>query len=147
MIRPVFVLFLGVFPSCTSKEIKGEEQLVFDVYETQEWRLVKMTGSIPNSETTGDAMEWQETYIFRDDLTFSKTRVWGERTTTASGRFTVQENDVEIGMFLVFENNFELVGNCQLQNEEYLYFTEDKKTLLSGWWACDGPGLFYQRTN
>jgi hypothetical protein len=32
-----------------------------------------MSGSIPNSETTGAAMEWQEFYLFNTNGTFTKS--------------------------------------------------------------------------
>jgi arylsulfatase A-like enzyme len=37
------------------------------------WTLVSMSGSIPNSETTGAAMEWQEFYLFNTNGTFTKS--------------------------------------------------------------------------
>jgi hypothetical protein len=33
-----------------------------------------VSGSIPNSETTGTAMEWQEFYLFNTNGTFTKSR-------------------------------------------------------------------------
>jgi hypothetical protein len=32
-----------------------------------------MSGSIPNSETTGTTMEWQEFYLFNTNGTFTKS--------------------------------------------------------------------------
>jgi arylsulfatase A-like enzyme len=37
------------------------------------WTLVSMSGSIPNSETTGATMEWQEFYLFNTNGTFTKS--------------------------------------------------------------------------
>jgi hypothetical protein len=33
-----------------------------------------MSGSVPDSETTGSDMEWQESYRFFEDSNFIKTR-------------------------------------------------------------------------
>ena len=34
------------------------------------WKLIKMTNSMSNSETSGSEMEWQETYQLFSDGTF-----------------------------------------------------------------------------
>jgi len=115
------------------------------------WELVKMTGSVTDSETTGSDMEWQETYIINENETFAKTRVHGDSTITVSGTYTLteegllDESESDVIIYIEFSHNSDnkIIGNCYSnRTTEYLYITSSNK-LKSTWEACDGPGLEY----
>ncbi|MEE9431655.1 MAG: hypothetical protein V3V16_11475, partial [Melioribacteraceae bacterium] len=55
--------------------------------DSQKWNLIKMTGNFVGSATTGNDMEWQESYILNKDRTFLKTRVRNKKATKVSGNF------------------------------------------------------------
>jgi len=74
----IIVAFLFIFCSCT----KDTVETVTDDYHGK-WTLVKMSGSMFNSETVGTAMDWQEFYLFNNDGTFTKSRARNEVKTTA----------------------------------------------------------------
>ena len=111
----------------------------------QKWSLYKMTGSIQYSERTGDDMPYQEYYIFNSDNTFSKTRISDENEVSISGLYEIKMNNDGVAYLLNYPEESDLVGNCSSKKKEYLYFDDQGTTLLSSWWACDGPGLFYKQ--
>ncbi|SHF56066.1 hypothetical protein SAMN05444483_101594 [Salegentibacter echinorum] len=115
----------------------------------QEWKLVKMTGSFSGSETTGDDMGWQESYIFKSDSTFTKTRLRNGKKLTATGTFVIgteyKNTTAQKSLKLTFDKESSIIGSCSNEPLEYLYYKNDENLLLSNWWACDGPGLFYKK--
>ncbi|MCE2612341.1 hypothetical protein LVD13_05095 [Flavobacteriaceae bacterium D16] len=111
----------------------------------QKWKLVSMTGNFSGSVEEGEDMEWQETYILTSDQTFTKTRETAELTLTGTGTFQFFSENEAVGIVFTFNEDFEIIGNCTGDQIEYLYLDTDQKTLVASWWACDGPGLFYQR--
>jgi len=133
--------------SCT----KETDDVISNLEIAGKWELVKMTGSVTDSETTGSDMEWQETYIINEDETFAKTRVHGDSTITVSGTYTLteeglldeSESDVIIYIAFLHNSDSKIIGNCNSsRTTEYLYITSNNK-LKSTWEACDGPGLEY----
>jgi len=111
---------------------------------TQLWELVKMTGQIPNSETTGDDMEWQELYTLNADLTFIKQRDRDGVTTEASGTYQSIEVEGENLIEFNFETDSKIIGNC-LGNQTETLRLINSELLVGTWLACDGPGLEYKR--
>jgi hypothetical protein len=67
--RILFLILIGVLFSCNKNDDTDKETEEFG-----NWILVEMNGSIPNSETTGSDMEWQEIYSLNTDGTFQKSR-------------------------------------------------------------------------
>jgi len=143
-----FLLVLVTLFSCQKEEMtlspsqKEEGQL--DKLYPQTWQLVKMTGQLPNSVVTGAAMPWQEFYIFQADGTFTKIRRKGNQELEAKGTYSLQTLTNGPCYVLTYEQENELIGNCIVEPMEYLSL-QANNTLISGWWACDGPGLEYNR--
>ena len=79
--------------SCTKTDEFNIEQY------PQKWQLIKMTGQIPNSETTGTNMEWQEFYLLTSNATFIKSRERDGILTEESGNFSFE--DLSDGKYLV----------------------------------------------
>ncbi|MEK6478109.1 hypothetical protein WJR50_11260 [Catalinimonas sp. 4WD22] len=111
----------------------------------QKWKLVQMSGSIANvPPTTGSDMPWQEYYVLYTDSTFLKSRTVGGVEEQAGGTyaFVVLEDGEYLELSYASDN--ELIGNCSQEAKEFLYLENEDK-LIGTWWACDGPGLVYQR--
>ncbi|APG59892.1 hypothetical protein [Christiangramia salexigens] len=142
------ILFLSLIYLLTSCSDSKEEMIVQDLYSEsfpQTWKLVKMTGGSPNTESTGEDMSWQESYIFKADKSFIKTRFTEEKSLSGSGTWSKVEYDGgETGYLLEYHSSNPIIGSCT-EGQEYLAIDPDKPNLISSWWSCDGPGLFYER--
>ncbi len=153
MRKTILALFIVLgLSSCSKQSQEKEKALNLDLVLQelpQDWKLVKMSGMLVNSETTGNEMAWQESYSFSEDQGFIKTRTTNEgETLTAEGTFQIEENPETSEKFIVltYEEDNSIIGNCSREAVEYLYYDKEDKMLLSNWWACDGPGLFYEKT-
>lgn len=137
---PIMVILLL---SCSVEDYMEDD--ISLQYATQKWKLVRMTGSFMNSETTGDEMEWQEYYIFNPDGTFFKSSNREGTITEASGTFEVveYENDDADYLELVYKNGQELIGSCNGDATEVLVY-RSSIAISNTWNACDGPGLDYE---
>jgi hypothetical protein len=143
MIRlTIIVIFLSVFSSCT----KNTEENTTTADYHGKWTLVKMSGSMFNSVTTGTAMDWQEFYLFNNDGTFTKSRTRNTVKTTVSGTYTAKNNSEGLYLELTYPKDSELIGSCYGNLKEELYFP-DSETLSSTWRNCDGPGLDYEKVD
>lgn len=138
----LIITFLTVFSSCT----KDTEVATTTTDYLGKWTLVKMSGSMINSVTTGTAMEWQESYLFKNDGTFEKTRIRGTVEIKALGTYTMIQHQDGKYLELIYAKDSELIGSCFGNLKEELYFATNT-TLSSTWSACDGPGLEYQKVN
>lgn len=112
----------------------------------QRWELIAMSGMVANiPPSTGADMEWQEHYILFVDNTFVKLRVINNRSIEDNGTFSIVELSDGKYIEFTYKEKSELVGNCSNQAKEFLRF-ESETELVGTWWACDGPGMFYVRT-
>ncbi|MEO2071860.1 MULTISPECIES: hypothetical protein [Zunongwangia] len=145
MKEKVFILLVMlILNSCSDdKENRELQNLSFNEFP-QEWELVKITGSIPGYEITNDEIEMQEIYVFESDGSFSKTRIENQKETSFGGHYILSEDKKSIQ--LMYDESNPIIGNCSSdENIENLYIDEEDQFLLNNWWACDGPGLYYQR--
>ena len=79
--------------------------------DRQTWKLVKMTGSLQNSETTGTNMAWQE-QIQLIDGRFEKERMENGRSTKISGSY--EFSDEVDGRYLILKY---VLCSCQLAQQ------------------------------
>ncbi|MFV5684599.1 hypothetical protein ACM55I_04055 [Flavobacterium sp. GB2R13] len=135
----ILVTFLSIFNSC-SKDSVATDSMGYH----GKWTLVKMSGSIPNSETMGTAMEWQEFYLFNTNGTFTKSRERNGIKITISGTYAATSHSDGMYLELIYPNDSELIGSCYGNQKEILYFT-DNNNLSNTWKNCDGPGLEYKK--
>lgn len=134
------VIFCISLHSCIKEqEVNGSKENF-----NGKWTLSRMSSSRPNTETTGEAMVWQESYTFSKDSTFTKTRVENAKSTTVSGTFSFKKETDGEYLILTHAKKTELIGSCMGNLQEILYFS-DKNTLSSTWKNCDGPGLEYNK--
>lgn len=111
----------------------------------QTWKLVKMTGSLQNSEATGNEMAWQETIQLANG-SFEKIRIENGSSAKISGRYEFSEEADGRYLILTYSSSSELIGNCTGDLKEYYRLLSEEK-LQGTWLACDGPGLEYQLIN
>src|SRR6478736_5108346 len=115
----------------------------------QTWKLVKMTGGMINSETTGVDMAWQEVIVLNSGGAFTKTRKRDNVMTEASGTYKFERSlggdPAYIGLILTYSFENELIGSCQSILRQETYMLKSKCKLVGTWSACDGPGLEYTR--
>lgn len=135
-------IFITVLLCILANSCSNDDSLDTNVFP-QKWNLVKMTGQIPNSETVGEEMEWQEFYILKQDKSFVKNRERDGITIEVSGTFELIEERNETLFELNFNNDNELIGSCLQGTIETLRLI-DQKTIIGTWQACDGPGLEYK---
>ncbi|TBW29997.1 hypothetical protein [Gramella sp. KN1008] len=140
-----FIILLSFLISFSCAE---EESIMVKDFEAhsypQTWKLYKMTGNLPDSETTGEDMAWQEEYRFSSDGTVVKTRKDDGESLSVTGRYELfQENDLK-GIVIEYEEENEIIASCSGKVED-LFFKNEETELYGSWWACDGPGLFYKR--
>ncbi len=150
MINRGGIIFLIFLMAACSKSTEDLQSFNFKITDpSQTWELYQMSGGLSGELTSGEEMAWQEFYVFRSDSTFSKTRITDGLKLLGEGTFTMVDDSNESGLLLNYtsETVDQIVGNCSGDNSEYLYLDSGGDTLLSSWWACDGPGLFYRRQN
>ena len=135
----VLITFLTIFNSCSKDNVATDNTGYYG-----KWTLIKMSGSMVDSETTGSAMEWQEFYLFNTNGTFTKSRERNGVKTTISGTYTTTNNPDGIYFELTYPNDSEIIGSCYGNLKEELYVTENN-ILLNTWKNCDGPGLEYKK--
>jgi hypothetical protein len=112
----------------------------------QKWQLISMSGQIPNSETVGTEMSWQEYYLLKANGTFIKSRKQDGVTTEASGTYSFKTSvsSNEKYLILTYGTFSSIIGSCTSDLTE-LMLVKSNTDMISSWMACDGPGLEYKR--
>ncbi|AKD05602.1 hypothetical protein PKOR_08755 [Pontibacter korlensis] len=149
IIFPLLVLSLTSCDKDDKVDLTQEveaKRLLQDITQTQKWQLVKMTGQIRNSETTGANMPWQEFYLFHPDGSFTKFMQRGGVSTSASGIYTYHRTSTESYLELFYPDYSDLIGSCTSAEPKETLVVH-KNGLQSSWWACDGPGLWYEKVD
>lgn len=141
------IIMLSIFLiSCEKNALNTEIQLQAGKFP-QTWQLVSMSGNIANvPPTEGADMAWQESYILEADGKFLKSRVRDEILVSVTGLYEIGKHEEGDYLKLSYGSKNDIIGNCSTIPEEYLLF-ETAHSLIGTWWACDGPGLFYERTH
>ena len=134
----LFLMIIGILCSCSKNDINLENQIIGN------WKLIQMSGTIPNSETTGTEMDWQETYLLNTDGTFQKSRNRDGVITEISGTYKLINNSTESLLELNFNSESEIIGSCTSNTKETMNI-QSETIFLSSWNACDGPGLRYEK--
>lgn len=137
------LLALGMI-SCNKENLVVEAEHTFrELSETQKWELIKMSGQMRNSETTGGDMLWQEYYIFNPDRSFLKVRVTKSGSVSAAGTYTYHATLEEKYIELIYPTDSDIIGSCNTAALKETLMVKESG-LQGTWWACDGPGLWYK---
>jgi hypothetical protein len=134
----LFLMIIGILFSCSKNDINLDNQIIGN------WKLIQMSGNIPNSETTGTEMDWQENYLLNTDGTFQKSRNRDGVITEISGTYQLINNSTESLLELNFNSESEIIGSCTSNTKETMNI-QSETIFLSYWNACDGPGLRYEK--
>jgi len=139
--KVLFGIVILVMASCS-----GQNNSDIDLKNNpQTWKLVKMTGSLQHSETTGNEMAWQE-QILLSNGSFEKIRIENGQSTKVTGSYEFSEESDGPYLILKYTSSSELIGNCTGNLMEYYRVLPNDK-LQGTWLACDGPGLEYDLIN
>lgn len=132
----ILVVLMTGLVSCT------KESLLKDQAVSQKWVLVRMT-AWGFGTTMGPNMGWQEYFVFNVDGSFTKYRMQGNVTKSATGTFvTISEFGQQL-IELTYTGGDDLKASC-FPKERLEKVSDD---LLRGQWgACDGPTLEYVRS-
>ncbi len=147
----VRVLIIGLLVSCSEDPDSLKESCTGKIdLETQQfpqvWKLVKISGGMLNTETTGANMYWQETIQLNADGTFIKHREENNHASEASGTysFALAGDQESIELTLTYSSARNLVVSCYGQLTEK-YILQTKCKLVGTWTHCDGYGLYYEK--
>ena len=141
----LLLMTIGTLFSCSKTDDANKTEMFASDHYPQKWVLVEMSGQIPNSTTTGDDMPWQEYYILDVDGTFLKHRDYLGSSREGTGTFSFAIQDNEQFLKLSYSEADEIVGTCSSVKQTETLRLEASNTLIGTWWACDGPGLKYER--
>lgn len=140
----IIVILIG-FSSCSSnKEEKVEPvDLSLDGFP-MEYVLTEFSTMMVDSQVTGDDLPYREKYVFRENLSFTKTRTENGQSLQAEGNyFKVNINDEEYYK-LSYNTAHELVESCSSNDSEHLIIDSPEKIRGTAN-ACDYPSKTYER--
>lgn len=139
----LFALFLSLY-SCSI------ETSVPDNYEHQgTWELVRTRSNM--ADAAYEEPQVRETYTFRNNGTFIKSRFEGASEETAEGTYKLVNRpwngagEPLLFLDLKFTTGLPLVANCAVEPVEHLIINSEY-LLINTWVACDGFLMEYEKT-
>lgn len=135
----ILVVFITLF-SCSDEEEKSSDLQAQS--EPVKLELVAMSGQMRGSQTTGDAMEWQEYFLLKNDMKFEKVLQRDGKEYRSTGTFEIVMINSDKHLRFTHDTKNEAYGNCTGDNIELLRYTSSNE-LTGSWSACDGPDLEY----
>ncbi|WP_343588285.1 hypothetical protein [Flavobacterium sp.] len=133
----LLIVMLISLISCSDSDDKSSESYI------GKWTLIRMGSNNPAANSI-DILEWEESYIFNSNNTFSKTRKRDGKTTTISGTYSVMKTTDQTKFELSYSAQSDIIGSCTALKEN-LYIINDIGSLYSAWSICDGPLLVYDK--
>ncbi|MFC0777211.1 hypothetical protein [Flavobacterium sp. HJSW_4] len=134
----LLILTLLSLVSCSDNDDKPSESYV------GKWALKRMGSNNPAANSI-DILEWEESYTFNSNNTFSKTRKKDNKTTTISGTYSVIKTTDQIQFELNYTAESDIVASCFSNVKENLYILNSMGNLYGTWSICDGPMLVYEK--
>lgn len=139
-----FALFI-ILSSCSSGKEENIEAADFSADKFPvEYVLTEYSTMLPGSNVTGDDLPYREKYIFKEDLTFIKSRTEDNKTFEAEGKFSRIDINNNMYFKLVYNSKHELVESCSSKDTEYLIIDSPDKIRGTAN-ACDYPSKTYER--
>lgn len=142
--------FISLFALCLSLHSCSVDQSVPDDYDHQgRWDLVRTRSNIANAEY--EQPDIRESYTFRHNGTFIKTRMEGTSEETAEGTYKLVKRpwngpgEPLLFLDLRFENDSPLIANCSMEPVEHLVITSEF-LLTNTWIMCDGFTMEYEKS-
>ena len=144
-LRLLLIATLVIFSSCSSGKDEKLDVADFSADDfPMKWELAEMSTMLAGSYTAGEDLPYSESYVFNQDLTFTKTRLENGNRTEASGiysRVTMDDGDY---YKLEYTASNDLVENCSSSESEFLRIESSAK-LVGTASACDYPHKNYRR--
>ncbi|HSF53430.1 MAG TPA: hypothetical protein VLA71_06740 [Algoriphagus sp.] len=116
-----------------------------------EWDLVSAYSVWTGATKVEDELDYQQTYQFRADGTFTKIQKMDDIVREAKGSYSTEQPEAvaleagaRLNVILNFTEGEELAGDCFGPNLENLVLNRNNE-LRNSWSACDGPGLTYEK--
>ncbi len=139
-IQSILLLLVLTCFACSEEEAKSADLQTKN--EPVRLELVAMSGQLRGSEITGDAMEWQEYFLLKNDMKFEKVQVREGKKASSSGTFEIVMINGDKHLEFKHNTKNDVYGNCTGNKVELLRYTGPSE-LQGSWSACDGPGLEY----
>lgn len=114
------------------------------------WDLVSIENSWTGGVQTGTALSYRQSYQFRKDGTFTKTKNAEDQVLEATGSYSTfpqdiaSSADVKLNVVMDFTDGDELAGDCGGSTGELLVLRNNNQ-LVNTWGMCDGPRLTYEK--
>ena len=137
----IFLFSCSEIDNTQQEEVLNQEVATLSSQGAKVWQLVGMSGMMKDSYKSGEDMSFQESIVLKEDGTFIKFRESEQEKMQAGGTYQWEDDR----LILSYPQNNDLIGNCS-GNLKETYHLENNQ-LRGDWWACDGPGLFYELKN
>jgi len=134
----LLIVMLVSLISCSDNDDKPTESYV------GKWTLTRMGSNNPAANSI-DILEWEESYTFNSNNTFSKTRKKDDKTTTISGTYSVVKTNDQIQFELSYTSENDIIASCVSKVKENLYILNSNGNLYGTWSVCNGPTLVYEK--
>lgn len=142
--------FLCFFALCLSFQSCSVDSSVPDDYDHQgRWDLVRTRSNMVNADYSEELI-FKESYTFRHNGRFIKTRIENESEISAEGTYKIVkrpwqgEGEPLLSLELKFEKDSPLIANCTQEPVEHLVITP-KYLLVNTWIMCDGFVMEYEK--
>lgn len=140
----ILAILIG-FSSCSSNKEEKVEPVDFSLDQfPMEYVLTEFSTMMVDSQVTGDDLPYREKYVFRDDLTFIKTRTDNGQTIQAEGNYSKVSINEEEYYKLNYNTAHQLVESCSSDDSEHLIIDSPEKIRGTAN-ACDYPSKTYER--
>lgn len=133
-----------IWTSCTVDTDPADQRI------TGTWEMMRTQNNMAGAPMDEDP-DHEETYVFKKDGRFVKTRKEGESVQSAAGNYTVLPADPEAEdhisrLELRYEVADRLIYNCGSPLREDLVLTGEG-ILFNTWIACDRSYMEYEKKN
>lgn len=142
--------FICFFVLCLSLQACSVDSSVADDYDHQgTWNLARTKSNMVDADYN-EQPEYRESYTFRNNGTFIKTRTLDDSKETAEGTYKIVKRpwngagEPLLSLELKFGNESPLLANCSQEPVEHLIITS-QYLLINTWIMCDGFHMEYEK--
>ncbi|UJH92307.1 hypothetical protein LZ575_07170 [Antarcticibacterium sp. 1MA-6-2] len=140
----IIAILIG-FSSCSSGKEEKLEPVDFSIDQyPMEFVLTEFSTMMVDSQVTGEDLPYREKYIFREDLTFTKSRTENGETLQLEGEYSRVSMSDENYFKLNYDLTNDLIESCSSDDTEHLIIDSPMKIRGTAN-ACDYPTKTYER--
>ena len=134
----LYLLILVLFVmACSADESPSAMQEL-----PQRWKLVKITNSMTGESVGENNLPYTITIQLNKDSTFVKSRKEDDTVLSATGAFTIVQNENSTELILDHDSENGLIENCGAGTTEHFQLLPTGQ-LFGGAVPCDGPGYHF----